>query len=95
MQKSGKVSDSNDVKTAVEEKGEQMTLGAPVTEGIQGISGLIGLSWKSWLEKREEEDLLPEDKPRPPTPKTPKWKRRKHEYTAQGTKVGVKPKEKR
>ena len=51
--------------------------------------------WKSWLEKREEEDLLPEDKPRPPTPKTPKWKRRKHEYTAQGTKVGVKPKEKK
>jgi len=51
--------------------------------------------WKSWLEKREEEDLLPEDKPRPPIPKTPKWKRRKHEYTAQGTKVGVKPKEKK
>ena len=79
----------------VEEKGQQMTLGTPVAEGIQGLSGLIGLSWKSWLEKREEEDLLPEDKPRPPTPKTPKWKRRKHEYTAQGTKVGVKPKEKK
>jgi hypothetical protein len=46
--------------------------------------------WKSWLEKREEEDLLPEDKPRPPTPEAPK--RRKTEYTAQGIKVGAKEK---